>query len=171
MMGARVHIGVTHRGGVMTGMSSIAWELGDAVFAPGLTQNLSPGNPAAQVDRLITELKLPPADAYHKLRHTIEEVNALISTHSGGNADLLVGHPAPAVPLRVYFTPPVQNTHTQAHDMTLLFLYTLLVAGSQPRISWVERLWHIHNSAGLAMPMQCPMHRTLQTSPKSVMCC
>ncbi len=45
---------------------------------------------APQVDRLITELKLPPADAYHKLRHTIEEVNALISTHSGGNAELLV---------------------------------------------------------------------------------
>ena len=42
------------------------------------------------MDRLITELKLPPADAYHKLRHTIEEVNALISTYSGGNADLLV---------------------------------------------------------------------------------
>ena len=46
--------------------------------------------PRAQVDRLITELKLPPADAYHKLRHTIEEVNALISTYSGGNADLVV---------------------------------------------------------------------------------
>ena len=42
------------------------------------------------MDRLITELKLPPADAYHKLRHTIEEVNALISTFSGGNADLVV---------------------------------------------------------------------------------
>ena len=50
---------------------------------------------AAQVDRLITELKLPPADAYHKLRHTIEEVNALITTYSGGNADLLVSLPHP----------------------------------------------------------------------------
>ncbi len=45
---------------------------------------------AWQVDRLITELKLPPADAYHKLRHTIEEVNALITTYSGGSDDLLV---------------------------------------------------------------------------------
>jgi translation elongation factor EF-G len=43
-----------------------------------------------QVDRLITELKLPPTDAYHKLRHTIEEINALISTFSGGNDELLV---------------------------------------------------------------------------------
>ncbi|KAK9906659.1 hypothetical protein WJX75_005709 [Coccomyxa subellipsoidea] len=44
----------------------------------------------SKVDRLITELKLPPADAYHKLRHTIEEVNALITTYSGGNEELLV---------------------------------------------------------------------------------
>lgn len=28
------------------------------------------------IDRLIVELKLPPNDAYHKLRHTIEEINA-----------------------------------------------------------------------------------------------
>merc|ERR1719261_2207871 len=28
------------------------------------------------IDRLIVELKLPPTDAYHKLRHCIEEVNA-----------------------------------------------------------------------------------------------
>ena len=28
--------------------------------------------------RLIIELKLPPADAYFKLRHTLDEVNALL---------------------------------------------------------------------------------------------
>lgn len=32
-----------------------------------------------KVDRLILELKLPPADAYFKLKHTIEEVNSIIS--------------------------------------------------------------------------------------------
>jgi len=32
-----------------------------------------------KVDRLILELKLPPADAYFKLKHTIEEVNSLLS--------------------------------------------------------------------------------------------
>lgn len=37
----------------------------------------------SKVDRLLLELKLPPPDAYHKLRHTIEEVNALIATHYG----------------------------------------------------------------------------------------
>jgi U5 small nuclear ribonucleoprotein component len=35
-----------------------------------------------KVDRLILELKLPPADAYHKLAHIISEVNALIESHS-----------------------------------------------------------------------------------------
>ncbi len=31
-----------------------------------------------KMDRLILELKLPPADAYFKLRHAIEEVNTII---------------------------------------------------------------------------------------------
>lgn len=33
-----------------------------------------------KIDRLILELKLPPSDAYHKLRHVIEQVNTFIST-------------------------------------------------------------------------------------------
>ncbi|KAG1674860.1 hypothetical protein FOA52_015250 [Chlamydomonas sp. UWO 241] len=37
-----------------------------------------------KVDRLMTELKLPPADAYHKLRHTIDDVNNTIATACGG---------------------------------------------------------------------------------------
>ncbi|GLD99120.1 hypothetical protein PINS_up007838 [Pythium insidiosum] len=36
----------------------------------------------SKVDRLIVELKLPPADAYFKLLHTIEEVNGMIEKHS-----------------------------------------------------------------------------------------
>lgn len=31
-----------------------------------------------KVDRLILELKLPPVDAYYKLRHTLEEVNTIL---------------------------------------------------------------------------------------------
>ncbi|KAG0366660.1 P-loop containing nucleoside triphosphate hydrolase protein [Gamsiella multidivaricata] len=37
-----------------------------------------------KVDRLILELKLPPTDAYFKLKHTIEEVNTIISQTPGG---------------------------------------------------------------------------------------
>lgn len=31
-----------------------------------------------KIDRLILELKLPPTDAYYKLRHILEEVNSLL---------------------------------------------------------------------------------------------
>lgn len=31
-----------------------------------------------KIDRLMLELKLPPTDAYYKLRHILEEVNSLI---------------------------------------------------------------------------------------------
>ncbi|KAI8137914.1 P-loop containing nucleoside triphosphate hydrolase protein [Fennellomyces sp. T-0311] len=37
-----------------------------------------------KVDRLMLELKLPPTDAYFKLRHTIEEVNSIIRATPGG---------------------------------------------------------------------------------------
>ena len=32
-----------------------------------------------KIDRLILELKLPPTDAYFKIKHTIEEVNAVLA--------------------------------------------------------------------------------------------
>lgn len=35
---------------------------------------------------MITELKLPPVDAYFKLRHVIEEVNTLLAAFSSNNA-------------------------------------------------------------------------------------
>nr|CAB3241367.1 116 kDa U5 small nuclear ribonucleoprotein component [Phallusia mammillata] len=35
-----------------------------------------------KIDRLILELKLPPTDAYYKLRHIVDEVNSLLSTYS-----------------------------------------------------------------------------------------
>jgi len=31
-----------------------------------------------KLDRLVLELKLPPADAYFKIKHTIDELNILI---------------------------------------------------------------------------------------------
>lgn len=56
-----------------------------------------------KVDRLITELKLPPADAYHKLKHTIQEVNAVVAAAYGGDPkaalDPLKGNVAFSAPL------------------------------------------------------------------------
>lgn len=31
-----------------------------------------------KMDRLVLELKLPPSDAYHKIRHTLDEINNII---------------------------------------------------------------------------------------------
>ncbi|KAF7697919.1 hypothetical protein HF521_004429 [Silurus meridionalis] len=35
-----------------------------------------------KIDRLILELKLPPTDAYYKLRHIVDEVNGMLSTYT-----------------------------------------------------------------------------------------
>lgn len=37
-----------------------------------------------KIDRLVLELKLPPNDAYYKIKNIIDEVNSLISTFSEG---------------------------------------------------------------------------------------
>lgn len=46
-----------------------------------------------KVDRLITELKLPPKDAYHKLRHTIEVINNQITAVSATAGDVQIIDP------------------------------------------------------------------------------
>ncbi|XP_013419342.1 116 kDa U5 small nuclear ribonucleoprotein component-like isoform X2 [Lingula anatina] len=43
-----------------------------------------------KIDRLILELKLPPTDAYYKLRHIVDEVNGLISTFADEEEDMSV---------------------------------------------------------------------------------
>ncbi len=37
-----------------------------------------------KIDRLILELKLPPNDAYYKIKNIIDEVNSLIVTYAEG---------------------------------------------------------------------------------------
>lgn len=41
-----------------------------------------------KLDRLVLELRLPPHEAYFKIRHTLEEVNGVIGTCSGGDPAL-----------------------------------------------------------------------------------
>ncbi|KAJ9069824.1 U5 small nuclear ribonucleoprotein component [Entomophthora muscae] len=53
-----------------------------------ISENLAMTLVINKVDRLIIELKLPPNDAYFKLRHTIEEVNTIISKCPNGNSKL-----------------------------------------------------------------------------------
>ena len=53
-----------------------------------LRQIISEGLPLVlvinKVDRLVLELKLPPDDMYHKLRHLIDSVNAFVAHQSNG---------------------------------------------------------------------------------------
>ncbi|XP_055679618.1 116 kDa U5 small nuclear ribonucleoprotein component [Lutzomyia longipalpis] len=46
-----------------------------------------------KIDRLMLELKLPPQDAYFKLKHIVEEINALMSIYSGGSGNTPVISP------------------------------------------------------------------------------
>ena len=43
-----------------------------------------------KLDRLVLELKLPPADAYYKIKHTLDDINMVIqklqSIHAGNQA-------------------------------------------------------------------------------------
>jgi U5 small nuclear ribonucleoprotein component len=43
-----------------------------------------------KIDRLILELKLPPTDAYYKLKHTIDEINGLLSMYSESSDGVIV---------------------------------------------------------------------------------
>ncbi|KAK9452609.1 P-loop containing nucleoside triphosphate hydrolase protein [Dipodascopsis uninucleata] len=55
------------------------------VIQYALTENIPMTLLVNKVDRLILELKLPPADAYFKLRYCIEQVNTCISELSPGS--------------------------------------------------------------------------------------
>jgi len=50
----------------------------EAVLRHALQQNIAITLVVNKIDRLILELRMPPADAYYKIKSTIEEVNAFI---------------------------------------------------------------------------------------------
>ena len=47
-----------------------------------------------KMDRLITKIKFPPIDAYHKLKHTLQEINNLITAFSTGDGGSQLVDPA-----------------------------------------------------------------------------
>ena len=50
----------------------------EAVIRHALQQNVAITLVVNKIDRLILELRIPPADAYYKVKATIEEVNTFI---------------------------------------------------------------------------------------------
>ncbi|KAG0053013.1 U5 small nuclear ribonucleoprotein component [Gryganskiella cystojenkinii] len=86
-----------------------------------------------KVDRLILELKLPPTDAYFKLKHTIEEVNTIISQTPGGKG--------------IRLSPELGNVTFASSQMGWCFSlksFAKLYADSYPGIDvngFAKRLW------------------------------
>ncbi|KAF9310911.1 U5 small nuclear ribonucleoprotein component [Podila horticola] len=86
-----------------------------------------------KVDRLILELKLPPTDAYFKLKHTIEEVNTIISETPGGKD--------------IRLSPELGNVAFASSQMGWCFTlksFAKLYADSYPGIDvdgFAKRLW------------------------------
>ncbi|KAF9898863.1 U5 small nuclear ribonucleoprotein component [Lobosporangium transversale] len=86
-----------------------------------------------KVDRLILELKLPPTDAYFKLKHTIEEVNTIISQTPGGEG--------------IRLSPELGNVSFGSSQMGWCFTlksFAKLYADSYPGVDadgFAKRLW------------------------------
>ncbi|CAO1630088.1 unnamed protein product [Sympodiomycopsis kandeliae] len=53
----------------------------EAVIKHAIREGLSIVVVLNKIDRLILELRLPPAEAYFKIRHAIDEINNVIATH------------------------------------------------------------------------------------------
>jgi U5 small nuclear ribonucleoprotein component len=66
---------------------SLLWLQTERLVKAALRANVAIVLVVNKVDRLIIELKLPPADAYFKLLHTIEEVNAVIDANTPADQD------------------------------------------------------------------------------------
>lgn len=50
----------------------------EAIIRHALQENIKITLVVNKIDRLILELRIKPADAYYKIKHTIEEVNTFI---------------------------------------------------------------------------------------------
>ena len=50
----------------------------EAVIRHAIQENIKITLVVNKIDRLILELRLKPADAYYKIKHTIEEINTFI---------------------------------------------------------------------------------------------
>jgi U5 small nuclear ribonucleoprotein component len=50
----------------------------EAILRHALQENIKITLVVNKIDRLILELRIKPADAYYKIKHTIEEINTFI---------------------------------------------------------------------------------------------
>ena len=55
----------------------------EAIIKHAVQENVKITLVVNKIDRLILELRIKPADAYYKIKHTIEEVNTAIRSALG----------------------------------------------------------------------------------------
>ncbi|KAF3929819.1 hypothetical protein AA313_de0204765 [Arthrobotrys entomopaga] len=60
----------------------------EQIIKYAVTENLPLVLVVNKMDRLILELKIPPTDAYFKVKHTVEQVNTIIAEAAPGRDDL-----------------------------------------------------------------------------------
>lgn len=111
-----------------------------------------------KIDRLILELKLPPLDAYYKLRHIIEEVNNLIALHSDSENQTFV-------------SPAIGNVCFASSEYNVCFTlksFATLYAKKYPELSaekFTKKLWgDIYFNSKTRKFTNKPAHNTAQRS-------
>ena len=62
----------------------------EAVIRHAIQENIKITLVVNKIDRLILELRLKPADAYYKIKHTIEEINTFIRSVTCPRASCLI---------------------------------------------------------------------------------
>jgi U5 small nuclear ribonucleoprotein component len=89
------------------------------------------------IDRFVTELRLPPGDCYHKIRHTIEDVNAVIQKSAKAHGK--------TVPL---LSPVLENVCFSAGQYGMLFtlesfarLYSATFPNTFDAARFAKNLW------------------------------
>lgn len=112
-----------------------------------------------KIDRLVLELKLPPLDAYYKLRHIIEEINGLIALYSSD-----VENPA-------FVSPAIGNVCFASSEYNVCFTlksFAALYARNYPGLNpseFAKRLWgDIYFNPKTRKFTKKPPHNTAQRS-------
>ncbi|KYQ50143.1 hypothetical protein ALC60_10776 [Trachymyrmex zeteki] len=112
-----------------------------------------------KIDRLVLELKLPPLDAYYKLRHIIEEINGLIALYSSDTEN-------PG-----FVSPAVGNVCFASSEYNVCFTlksFAALYARNYPGLNaneFAKRLWgDIYFNPKTRKFTKKPPHNTAQRS-------
>jgi U5 small nuclear ribonucleoprotein component len=96
-----------------------------------------------KVDRLILELKLPPNDAYFKLRHVIEEVNTVITNCAPTGKDLRLSPERGNVCFAAsqmdwcFSLQSFANMYQQSYGKYNIYIYSIYIY-INPCCSWIK---------------------------------